>query len=61
MVLDEGSPSVASILCACEAHTDWLIHLDQFPSPDIARIITKEDLPSRVLATAKFGTQCECS
>jgi hypothetical protein len=34
MVLDEESPSGASVLCTREAHTDWLIHLDQFPSPD---------------------------
>lgn len=34
MVLDEESPSGASVLCTREAHTDWLIHLDLFPSPE---------------------------
>jgi hypothetical protein len=36
MVLDEESPSGVSVLCTREAHTDWLIHLDQIPSPDAA-------------------------
>lgn len=41
MVLDEESPSGASVLCTREAHTDWLIHLERFPSPGSA---SAEDL-----------------
>jgi hypothetical protein len=41
MVLDNDSPSGASVLCTREAHTDWLIHLDRFPSPETA---SAEDL-----------------
>lgn len=36
MILDERSPTGASVLCTREPHSDWLIHLRQFPSPDTA-------------------------
>jgi hypothetical protein len=36
LVYDEEAPMGASVLCTRETHSDWLVHLDQFPSPDTA-------------------------
>ena len=41
LVYDEREPVGVSVLCTREPHSDWLVHLDRFPSPDTA---ASEDL-----------------